>query len=422
MKNGKIMAVWTAAAALAVVSAAKADVGTTAEQLSLTAPVSNAPVYFDAAAPRRPLMKLLDSAGLGKSLDEAGINIYGYAEMGVTFYADHGDTKGQAGRSFDANNQDPTFNALDLAIERVVDSTKNKFDVGFKVEGTFGSDATLIHGTGLFDSQHAYGDNEFDPVNAYVDLAVPVGNGLLVRLGKFVTPCGVETIDSTKTPFYSRGFLFNYAIPLTHTGALALYNLSSEWVVGGGIIRGWSDALEDKNGSISVLGEANWKSASGNSAVKTTIIIGPELPDNSAAYRYLADVVYTQKLSDQWKVALEGDLGWDSSKGGVEGANEGLWFGGAGYATWTVSNMFDINGRLEYFNDSQGTRGLVTADGAGTNVYDATLGVTITPFPTDDVGSNLKIRPELRYDYSQDAIFGDNNNQLSVAISGYFTF
>ena len=39
------------------------------------------------------------------------------------------------------------------------------------------------------------------------------------------------------------------------------------------------------------------------------------------------------------------------------------------------------------------------------SAYEATLGVTITPFPHDPIGRNLMVRPEIRYDWTDSSAF-----------------
>src|SRR3712207_8488719 len=50
-----------------------------------------------------------------------------------------------------------------------------------------------------------------------------------------LTPIGYETINPTQSPFYSRSFLFGYAIPFTHTGVTAAYRFSDTLAVEAGI-------------------------------------------------------------------------------------------------------------------------------------------------------------------------------------------
>lgn len=445
MLNGKSWAILAAVAAVAVGGIAKAEsVSAAAEELSL----SSKPLALQAGTTpsRRPLMAGLDAIGLARPLEDAGINIGGYAAASVTYYADPiQGSDVQPGRLFDTENQDPTINQIGLFVERTVDVTKGNFDLGGRVEVIWGSDARFIHATGLFDH---YGngdprdfdspDNQFDPVQAYVDAAIPVGNGLRLRVGKFVTPAGYETINPTTTPLYSRGLLFTYLLPFTHTGVLGTYALNDQWSFDAGIVRGWDDALEDKNDDgVTFLARASYTFADKKQALYTTVTVGPEFPADNTTTRSLIDLVYTVKYSDQTTFALQGDLLWETDVDGRTfgdadgnafntGDDDGFAAGIGGWASHTYSQFVQINGRLEYLYDGQGFRfpPEVTPNGNinGNNVYSATLGLTITPFPTDNIGSNLKIRPELRYDYADKAVFGGDNNQLTFALEGYFTF
>ena len=73
------------------------------------------------------------------------------------------------------------------------------------------------------------------------------------------------------------------------------------------------------------------------------------------------------------------------------------WYGVAGYADWSLNKYLTPNLRLEYYGDS---KGFTFGTGRLENVYEATLNVAIKPLPDDNIGSNLVVRPETRYDYS----------------------
>ena len=108
-----------------------------------------------------------------------------------------------------------------FCFERQVDTTK--FDVGGMIElYMYGSDAARIHSRGLgYNGSDSSDDNnpvdplavanlhpiwQFDISQAYVDVNLPVGNGLQVRVGKFVTLMGYEAIDPRGNPFYSHSY------------------------------------------------------------------------------------------------------------------------------------------------------------------------------------------------------------------------
>jgi hypothetical protein len=114
-------------------------------------PAPTTPAAEAAAAPaaRRPLMGLLDKAGVAGPLDDAGINIFGHVEASTSYNMQGGGTN--TGRVFDVDTEQLDLNQLDLTFERTVDVTQKKFDVGGRVEWIYGEDAGFIHSNGLFD-------------------------------------------------------------------------------------------------------------------------------------------------------------------------------------------------------------------------------------------------------------------------------
>ena len=64
-----------------------------------------------------------------------------------------------------------------------------------------------------------------------------------------------------------------------------------------------------------------------------------------------------------------------------------------------------------------------------TNLYEITAGLDFYPLPNDRLGQNLVIRPEIRYDWSEDKLFGDNiflaptkKTQWTAAVDAVFKF
>jgi hypothetical protein len=77
-----------------------------------------------------------------------------------------------------------------------------------------------------------------------------------------------------------------------------------------------------------------------------------------------------------------------------------------------------LNFRGEYFNNSTGGRWFPA------ELYAVTIGVTIVPFVDHEIWRNFMIRPELRYDYSQDEVFdgGASKGQVTASIDAIFKF
>lgn len=391
---------------LALLAAVAAVAGNACADFSL-----NQPIYAqDAAAPRKPLMALLDKGGMAKPLEDAGINIYGLVEGGWTY--GFGDPAGGivAGHSFDFENQDLTLNQIYLVVERTTDFKKS-WDLGGKMAWTYGGDARFIHSNGLFDEEE--GDRQIDLTELYGEVVAPIGNGLKIKFGKFITPLGYEYVNPSLNAFYSHSFLFGI-VPYSHTGVLATYAINDVWTVSGGISRGWDQSLDDNNDMIDFIGSVGYVKDEINAALSFTV--GPELPDNEDDWRLAIDWWLSAKLSEQWTAAVNVDWIYEQNTG--QDGDASTVYGAAGYLGWAANDFLTLNTRVEWFNDTN------RAAGADTTVYALTFGATVTPFATNEIGSNLKIRPEIRWDIADDPVFdgGTDTDQWVFAIDAYFTF
>lgn len=373
---------------------------------------------------RRPLMSVIDRTGGASMLDEWGIDISGHAEVSYTWSFNNPPGDALAGRVFDVQHDEFYINQLDIAIQRAltpddnaVTGFKNRANVGGMVEWVYGYDARFIHANGLFDH---YTDNtsrneEFDLTQAYVTVGLPVGNGLLLTAGKFVTPIGFETINPTTNPLYSHSYLFGYAIPFTHTGVTGKYWFNDNLNATVGVSRGWEQSTEDNNDALDFLFQVGY-TVSDKTNLYVSGTTGPEQAGNNGRYRTLIDLILSHKVSDELTVALNADWAYDNSADA--NGNDAQWYGVAAYAMYKFCPNVSVNMRGEWFNDKDGSRGL------GTNVYEATLGLAIKPFPENALGSNLVFRPEVRYDYAQESTFdgGTDHDQVTVGADVIFTF
>jgi hypothetical protein len=381
---------------------------------------------------RRPLMSSIDRTGAGQMMRDWGLDISGHVEAGYTYSFNDPAGDVLAGRVFDDQHDELYLNQVDITVARTLEATDdavlgyaNKFNVGFKMEWIYGQDSRIIHSNGLFDHHADDGarNEEFDLTQAYLEFGLPVGNGLLVTFGKFVTPIGFETINPTTNPFYSHSFLFGFAIPYTHSGVNVKYNFNDSLYVMGGVNRGWDQSLEDNNGDdgLSYLASVGytWTPSSGSSAPVNFIlsgITGPEQDDRRGNWRTLVDLIVSTKIGDQLTVALNADYGIEDDAA-VDGS-QGQWYGVAAYAGYKISDMLTANLRGDWFNDKDGARGI------GTNVFEATAGLSIRPFPQNDLGAGLVIRPEVRWDYSEQAFYdsGTDHQQLTAGVDAIFAF
>ena len=369
----------------------------------------------------------LNKMGLGKFLTDSNVKIGGYVEGSYTYNFRGPRNEINEGRVFDFEHNAARLNQLALQAVRTVDVTADakagKFDIGFGLDMQYGSDARLIHANGL----NGYGSathpiNQFDLTQAYLDFVIPVGNGLDIRVGKFVTLFGNETIapiatvtGSSGNTLYSHSYNFGFGIPFTHTGVLATYAFTKELSVTAGFTRGWEQATKDNNGSIDGLASIVY-TFSDELKLTGNISVGPQKAHNSSDYRYVFEalVAYTPKKSPL-AFAVDGLFG--SEQHASLTGKTAYWYGVTGYAGYTICDAATLNGRVEWFRDDGGSRLGVSA-----NFYEATLGVTYKPFYKDKIGQNFQIRPEVRFDYADKNAFGGGNHktQVTAAVDAIF--
>lgn len=405
--------------AAVVLAAAVVSWGTSTWAADTSAQKLPTPPSAVTATPRRPLMELLDQAGIAKQLDDWHITIGGHAEAGWTWNFHDPDSNVNPGRVFDFEHNKPILDQLSLFIERKVDPSKQNFDVGGKVEGIYGADSGLIHANGLTDWYDGPRDpkNQIDVTQLYVDFAIPVGNGILLRVGKFVTLLNQEVIDPEGNSLYSHSYLFAFSAPFTQTGILASYNLTDQWSITGGITRGWDQAFEDNNSAIDFLGQVKW-AMDKDTTLLLNVSIGPQRTNNNDDYRYVLDFVGSRTISDQLAVAVNADFGWEDSAA-VDG-DTAYWWGIAGYGGYKLTDELGLNGRVEWFHDDDGARTGVN----GINLYEITVGLGIKPFAKDRWGQYLQIRPELRFDLSNKDVFNDfsDKNELTFGVDVLYAY
>ena len=133
-------------------------------------------------------------------------------------------------------------------------------------------------------------------------------------------------------------------------------------------------------------------------------------------YTTLFENILNITASDNLSLGTDSVLAFEA--GGAPDGQAAQWYGIALYAGYKLNDMFTANLRGEWFADPQDARGL------GGNEYEVTAGITIHPMPTSRYGSNLIVRPEIRWDYSANGIFGNGtqNDQWTVALDVIFTF
>jgi hypothetical protein len=141
---------------------------------------------------------------------------------------------------FDRNNNNFNVQAVKIALEKALPD-KNDWAAGFRIDTIYGSDAKFLADKAFNSTSGNTSGLALE--QALVKFRIPVGNGLDIYAGKFVTFLGYEVIESPANPNFSRGLLFTNAIPLTHTGVYADYKFNDTFEAKFGIVDGWNNSV-----------------------------------------------------------------------------------------------------------------------------------------------------------------------------------
>jgi hypothetical protein len=332
--------------------------------------------------------------------------------LGMSIYLQGGYTYNFASPSPEVNglrvfDQEANSILLDLAQLQFVKEPAVG-GVGFKLKLSAGETAKFIHSNGLGGS-----DDPFDLTEAYISYTAPLGKGLRIDFGKFVTYFGAEMIEARDNPNYSRSFLFNYAIPFTHTGFKVSYPISDMFSGSLYLVNGWDDT-EDNNKGKSVglsLGVTPMEQLS----MLFNFMYGPEKPDNNHDQRFLFDWVGTVKPMKDLSFILNADYATEQHSASDGG--EAKWYGWAIIAKYDFNDWFSLALRGEYFNDQDGVR---------TGTAQRVKEFTFTPQFT--VAKNLLVRPEYRHDWSNASVFPSSTSgetkksQDTIALGVMYTW
>ncbi len=269
-------------------------------------------------------------------------------------------------RVFDFNNDDPQLDVAQLVIQRAIKEPKQ---FGFRVDLMAGSGVPEVTAAyGLFRDMQTGIAHHVDIPQLFVSYIVPIGKGLRFDAGKFATHMGYEVIGGYDgyNDNFSRGFIFGYGIPFTHTGLKATYAFNSKITAMASICNGWDDFQRLNHAYTAAAQLAITPAKSVN--VTFNFIHGPERRQDTQDQRAVYELVTTWRPVA--KLTLGGDGLYGHEENGVAAGHDALWRGLAGYAKYSLTPALSLAFRGEVFNDGGGTR-------TGT---DQTLrGFTLTP-------------------------------------------
>lgn len=371
--------------------------------------------------------------------------IGGTVEAGFTMNPENPPDGLNFGHLFTDKANEPLLNQILVTAMRPLDPKATDYDFGFKLQIMYGSDARYTQYLG--ELGYAINDrSQFSPIEAWAIAHTPwlFSGGIDIKAGQFVTSEGAETIDPTTNYFYSHSYIFNFGIPLMHTGVMTISHVDPLFDIYAGVTSGVNTTFGDVNvANPAFHGGIGLNLLGGSLTILATTHIGAQTPNTNGTnntidfitacncnpgttFRYLNDITATWKINDSWTLITDANLILD----------DGTYFNAAGtstfhpsgygiaqYAIYTVNDWLKAVGRLEVWRDSDnffvaafpGNFDFVNAEhgfvntsiaggplGGGTTYFEITGGLNIAPpIPKGmPLIQSITFRPEVRYDTS----------------------
>lgn len=336
-----------------------------------------------------------------------GITLNGFAESSFSYGFNRPDSGRNTLRVFDFDDRRLELDVAELVLQRAV---ATRGELGFRFDAVAGQTVPKVSAAyGLLRDTHTGEAHDYDLQQAFASWIAPVGKGLRIDAGKFVTPFGYEVIDGYDgyNDNQTRSFLFGFAIPSTHTGVRASYPFTDEVTGSVMVVQGWDDWKDNNDGKsvgvqLAVTPTPSW-------TITATAMGGPEQTDDENDDRFLYEVTSVWKATESSTFGLDALYG--TEQGLLASGGDAEWSGGAAYFRQGFSSGFSLALRGEVFDD---------ADGVRTGTQQTLKSLTITP--QVEVSKHWVVRGDLRTDWSDEDVFArrsdfvDNQTTASVAL------
>lgn len=393
---------------MALLATPQDDLRKEVEQLKAKVQALEAEKAAPAPAVEKDLMDVNDTTVLDVLLKET--KLQGFIDAGYIYNNNRpkGPDGEKGGNLVHFFTDDPnSFYVHNAQLELRRDPTKDVI-VGYDIRLMVGSDANDVD----LDS-----DGNFGLQQANIQILMPVGDGIMWKIGRFATLAGAEVIESKDNFNYTRSLNFNWAIPFTHTGIRGTYNFAEgKFGITVGINNGWDNQVDDNFGKTfefqfmaalipQVTGYLNF-------------YFGDEQLDIALAdedeKRMLIDIVVTIQNIEQVKgltVQLNFDIGSQDDSSALATASAG---DDAEWTGFSIAGRYQINevwaGSIRYsmLDDQEGFR--VGADPLGTGFGAEAKYSEVTFTAEARPVKDLIVRGEVRFDMCDEDVFLDGKD------------
>lgn len=263
-----------------------------------------------------------------------------------------------------------------LYVDRAADPCAGR-NFGFRVDGLYGIDGQELQAIGNsptgaptgWDNSWDHGSYGFALPQAYLEYD---NSETSLRLGRFLSPIGFESVPSVENFFYSRTWARTYSEPFSHTGVLLQRSTRPGLTTFAGATLGWNSAFENTDNGFNLLTGLNYVASD-----RVTLGLAGSMGDTGYRGSGVIQTATAQvRLTDRVLWGLQGDFVNLQS-------NDEL--GLTNYLFYCHSACLSLGTRLEWWKSDQ-------LFGSSASTWGATTGINWRPH------ANVVIRPEFRVD------------------------
>ncbi len=366
--------------------------------------------------------------------------ISGYVDTSAEWNPGTGNAN-PAPYSFNTPSKRDGFNidVVDLNISKAIDPSV-PWSAGYTVDMLFGPDASAITGGNASGS-----DLSGNIRQAYVDLSAPVGNVPDLKIGRFDTILGFESIDSYKNPNWTRSYGFTLE-PTEHTGVIAHYKVAEFLAVDAGVAdtvttgplntRSITESKKAYMGLVTLTAPKSWGFLA-DDTLAAGVAHGPGALNKDKTHVYAGANLNTPlkdlKLGIAYDALFDADaMAIDPTTGVTSDKDFGFATALAGYLTYNLTEKFHASVRADYARGA--ILGALANDNASTVIAtpnDFHKVIALTGTLSYDLWANVITRVEVRWDHALDhsTPFGGTvagahteNNEVLVAANLVYKF
>ncbi len=364
-----------------------------------------------------------DNEGLIKSLTNFDINetsilkandvqLGGWVEAGIAGNPDDPASRFNGPVTFSDRANEFNMQELYFFIEKAVNAEGSDWDFGFRADVLYGTDARFSPTANLDDKLISDASSRFYKLvfpQTYVEVFAPIGNGITTKIGHFYTIIGNETVTAPDNFFFSHAYTMQYGEPFTHTGLLMSYPVNDNISISGGVVSGWDSFFQEP---ANFLGGVSYTTDDEKTSVAFSMVTG-DVDKTDKHNRTMYSIVINHDILDNLHYTFQHDMGIEEKS--TTTPSNTKWYGINQYLTYDINDDLGAGLRFEWFRDEGGTR----VTGASDHFFALTAGLNWSPL------SWLKVRPEIRYDWSDRTNAyndGKSSDQVLISADAIITF